>query len=76
MFISKVVFEGVSEVKDTSRESQHKVTWNKKEPKQKGLFCLPRGNQEWDVLSAESTAVGLLASRARTTICQGPANGK
>ena len=46
MFISKVVFEGVSEVKDTSRESQHKVTWNKKEPKQKGLFCLPRGNQE------------------------------
>lgn len=38
MFISKVVFEGVSEVKDTSRESQHKVTGSKKEQKQKGLF--------------------------------------
>lgn len=78
MFISKVVFEGVSEVKDTSRESQHKVTWSKKEPKQKGLFCFPRGNQEraaWDVLSAENIAVGLLASRARAIIRQGPANG-
>lgn len=75
MFISKVVFEGISEVKDTSRESQHKVTWSKKELKPKGLFCLPRGNQEraaWYVLRAESIAVGLLDSRARVILGQGP----
>lgn len=67
MFISKVAFEGISEVKDTSRESQYKVTCSKKELKQKGLFCLPRSNQERaarDVLRAEPLTAGLLASRA------------
>lgn len=28
VFISKVVFEGVSEVKDTNRKSQYKVNWS------------------------------------------------
>lgn len=41
VFISKVVFEGISEVKDTYKENQHKVTWNKKEQKQKRPFLPP-----------------------------------
>lgn len=50
----------------------------KKNRNKKAFFCLPRGNQKraaWDVLSAESIAIGLLASRARAIICQGPENG-
>lgn len=50
----------------------------KKNRNKMASFCLARGNQKraaWDVLSAESIAVGLLASRARAIICQGPANG-
>lgn len=86
VFISEVVFEGVSEVKDTYRENQHKVTWSKKERKQKGFFffffCLLRGNHKetsWDVLKAEPVVVGPLAFMAKVTppleeiLGQGPA---